>query len=97
MAVGVAPASLMLWPTARNYIRGAGLGHAGLGRMAHSLSRGLVPEHIWYIFSKRGDNNWPAAGLDATQLRLVAPSSLAPSLFAFRPQPAACLTAYCPA
>ena len=31
MAVDVAPASLMLWPSARIYIHGAGLGHAGLG------------------------------------------------------------------
>ena len=30
MAVDVAPVSLMLWPTARIYIRSASLGHAGL-------------------------------------------------------------------
>ena len=30
MAVDVAPESLVLWPTARIYNRGAGLGHAGL-------------------------------------------------------------------
>ena len=35
--------------------------------------------------------------LGATKLWLVAPSALALSLFAFRPQPAACLPAYCPA
>ena len=32
------PASLRLWPTARVYIRGAGLGHAGLDRTVHSLA-----------------------------------------------------------
>ena len=48
MAVDVAPAAaslgLMIWPmaTARIYIRGAGLGHAGLGRTAHPPSRGLA-------------------------------------------------------
>ena len=35
--------------------------------------------------------------LGATKLRLVAPSALVLSLFASRPQPAACLLAYCPA
>ena len=38
MAVDVGPASLMLWPTACFYIRGACLGHAGLDRTAHSLA-----------------------------------------------------------
>ena len=38
MAVDMAPASLMRWPTARIYIRGAGLGHAGLDRTVHSLA-----------------------------------------------------------
>ena len=38
MAVGVAPASPVLWPTARIFSRGAGLGHAGLDRTAHSLA-----------------------------------------------------------
>ena len=51
MAVDVAPVPLMLWPTARIYIRGAGL-ELGLGRtamgMAHSLScsRGLARVHL---------------------------------------------------
>ena len=35
MAVDVAPASPILWLTAHIYIRGAGLGHAGLGRLVH--------------------------------------------------------------
>ena len=30
MAVDMAPASLMLWPTASIHIRGTGLSHAGL-------------------------------------------------------------------
>ena len=42
MAVDVAPASLMLRPTARIYIRGASLGHASLGRTAHPPVRGLT-------------------------------------------------------
>ena len=46
MAVDVAPASLMLWPTARIYIRGAGLSHAGLDRTVHSPGRGLVALNI---------------------------------------------------
>ena len=38
MAVDVAPAFPMLWPTARFHIRGACLSHAGLDRTAHSLT-----------------------------------------------------------
>ena len=44
MTVDVAPASLMLWHTARIYIRGAVLGHAGLDlvRSKDSPGRGLT-------------------------------------------------------
>ena len=44
MAVVRAPASLMLWPPARTYIRGASLGHAGLGlvRSIPLAGRGLT-------------------------------------------------------
>ena len=35
----VAPACLMLWPTARIYIRGAGLGHAGLDRTGQGTDK----------------------------------------------------------
>ena len=94
MAVVAAPASHMLWLTARIYIRGTGLGHAGagLGRMVHSPGRGSTRVRL-VLFQ----NVAIISSLGAMQLRLVAPSALAPALFAFRPQPATCLLAYCPA
>ena len=73
MAVDVVPASLMRWPTARIYIRGAGLGHAGLDRTVHSPS----------LFYRSTFGTIPNAvminSLGATKLRLVAPSALVPS------------------
>ena len=92
MAVDAAPASLMLWPTARIYIRGASLGHVGLDRTVHSPGRGLTNVLLEHVPNAAIINS-----LGATKLRLVAPSALVLSLFASRPQPAACLLAYCPA
>ena len=70
MDVHVAPACLMIWPTARIYIRGASPGHAGLDRTVHPPSRGLtsVPctrAHAAIINS-----------LCETKPRRVAPSAL---------------------
>ena len=76
MAVDVAPASLMRWPNAHIYIRDASLGHAGLDRTAHSL---YIP---WPGLTSVHKRNFEAAMINssgATQLRLVAPSALAPS------------------
>ena len=88
MAVDVSPASLMLWPTALIYIRGAGLGHAGL-----DILNGPFP---WPGFDQSAFGTFPNAA-SCTQFRLVAPSAPPLSLFAFRPRPAACLLADCPA
>ena len=71
MAVDVVPASLMLRPNAHIYIRGAGLGHAGLDRTVHSLAG----------FDQRSQTHAAVINnLGATELRirLVAPSALAP-------------------
>ena len=84
MAVDVAPASLMRWPTARIYIRGAGLGHAG-------------------PFPQPGFDHSPLTraaiinNLGATQLQLVAPSALVPSLLPTGCDLLPCMPAYCPA
>ena len=71
--VDVAPASLVLWPTARIYIRGASLGHAGLGRTAHPLGRGLAIVPLVRTFPNAAIRN----SQGATQLRLVAPMASA--------------------
>ena len=92
MAVDVAPASLMLWPTARIYIA------APVSAMPALTQYGPFP---WPGFDQSTSGTIPNAAvinsLGATKLWLVAPSALALSLFASRPQPAACLLAYCPA
>ena len=70
MAVDVVPASLMLRPNAHIYIRGAGLGHAGLDRTVHSLAG----------FDQRSQTHAAIINsLGAAQLRFVAPSALVPS------------------
>ena len=92
MAVDVAPASLMLLPTARIYIRGAGLGHAGLDQY------GPFPIHSLAGFDQRSQAHAAIINsLGATKLWLVAPSALVLSLLPAGRGLLPCLSAYCPA
>ena len=73
MTVDVPPASLMIWPTARIYIRSDGLGHADLVRMAHPP--GYTDEHPAGPSPRPGRRMglpW-AAGLELGQSRAHRP------------------------
>ena len=81
----VIPCSGWLWlgpcisyalATARIYIRGAGLAHAGLDRTVRSPGRGLTGVPLVQFLGNAAIIN----SLGATQLRLAAPSALVPSL-----------------
>ena len=88
MAVVRASASLMRWPTARIYIRGAGLGHAGLGLVWP------IPFSSWGLTRVHRTRAAIINSLGATQLRLVAPSALVPSLLPAGRGLLPCLPAY---
>ena len=92
MAV-VRPLHLLCFGQRAYLYRGAGLGHAGLDPVRSiPLAGGLTNVLLEHIPNAAIINS-----LGATKLRLVVPSALVLSLFASRPQPAACLLACCPA